>query len=245
MEICITKTTSDVIEPLRILFLNEGGFQFICNKCHTYGWADTYLFTVDGTGAGYGAVWGSERREDRDTIFEFYLLPPYRGMAGRIFREFQVVCKAGLVESQTNDLLLTSMLYERTRNIYAEAILFEDHYATGLTVPGVSFRKRTEGDDMGDDDSTHVLIRDRIIVASGGLMLNYNMPYADIYMQVREPYRKQGLGALMVQELKKEAYRMNRVPAARCNIENPASKATLLKAGFRICGFRIKGVIKP
>jgi RimJ/RimL family protein N-acetyltransferase len=44
--------------------------------------------------------------------------------------------------------------------------------------------------------------------------------------------------------LKKEIYRMGRVPAARCNISNRASKATLLKAGFTPCGFRLKGTIK-
>ncbi|MBO9591340.1 MAG: GNAT family N-acetyltransferase [Niabella sp.] len=244
MKLQITKTTLDAIEPFRVLFLNEGGFQFVCNKCHLYGWADTYLFTVDGINAGYGAVWGSDKREDRDTIFEFYLQPPYRGMASRIFREFQRTSNTLQVESQTNDPLLTAMLYETTRNIYAEAILFEEQYTTRLAVPGVAFRKRKTTDDMGDDDSTHVLVRDDVIVASGGLMLNYNIPYADIYMQVKEPFRGLGLGALIVQELKKEACHMGRVPAARCNIENLASKATLLKAGFRICGFRIRGTIK-
>ncbi|MCD2424241.1 GNAT family N-acetyltransferase [Niabella pedocola] len=244
MALQITKTTLEVIEPFRVLFLNEGGFQFVCNKCHLYGWADTYLFTVDGTPAGYGAVWGTDKREDRDTIFEFYLEPPYRGMASRIFGEFQQVSNTIQVESQTNDRLLTAMLYETTRNIYAEAILFEEQYTTRLAVPGVVFRKRKATDDMGDDDSTHVLVQDGVIAASGGLMLNYNIPYADIYMQVKEPFRGRGLGTLIVQELKKEAYRMGRVPAARCNIENQVSKSTLLKAGFRICGFRIRGTIK-
>lgn len=244
MTLRITSTTSGQIEPLRVLFLHEGGFQFICNKCHLYGWADPYLFTVDGTTAGYGAVWGSEKREDRDTVFEFYLLPPYRGMAGEIFTAFLHTSKATLVESQTNDRLLTSMFYETTHLIQAEAILFEDHATTALQIPGVSFRRRTPADDMGDDDSTHVLERDGVLVASGGLMLNYNMPYADIYMQVKAPFRRQGLGALIVQELKQEAYRMNRVPAARCAIGNRASKATLLKAGFKVCGYRIKGQVK-
>ena len=37
---------------------------------------------------------------------------------------------------------------------------------------------------------------------------------------------------------------MGRVPAARCNISNNASKATLIKAGLTPCGFRLKGDIK-
>lgn len=245
MALRITKTTSGVIEPLRALFLSEGSFQFICNKCHMYGWADPYLFTVDGTAIGYGAVWGPEKRADRDTIFEFYLVPPYRGIARDVFDAFRRISNARLVESQTNDPLLTAMLYEAAHNIRAEAVLFEDGYPARLVMPGVLFRKRAATDDMGDDDSTHVLEREGMVVASGGLMLNYNMPYADIYMQVREPFRRQGIGALIVQELKKEAYSINRVPAARCNIENRASRATLLKAGFKICGYRLKGVLKP
>jgi len=72
-------------------------------------------------------------------------------------------------------------------------------------------------------------------------MLNYNMPYADIYMEVKEHARRKGYGSLMVQELKKEIYLRRRVPAARCNIRNQASKATLLKAGFSISGTWLKG----
>ena len=75
-------------------------------------------------------------------------------------------------------------------------------------------------------------------------MLNYNIPYADIYYEVKENFRQKGFGSLIVQELKKEIYLMGRVPAARCNIRNRASKANLLKAGFRVCGFILKGDIK-
>ena len=75
-------------------------------------------------------------------------------------------------------------------------------------------------------------------------MLNYNMPYADIYYEVNENYRQKELGTLMVQELKKAAYEMGRVPAARCNIRNIISKYTLLKAGFAVCGCILKGAIQ-
>ena len=74
---------------------------------------------------------------------------------------------------------------------------------------------------------------------------NYNMPYADIYYEVNEQYRRKGYGTLMVQELKKAAYLLGRLPAARCNINNYLSKATLLKAGFVICGHILTGELKP
>lgn len=41
------------------------------------------------------------------------------------------------------------------------------------------------------------------LVATGGFMLNYNMPYADIYYEVLEQYRHRGLGTFFIQELKK------------------------------------------
>lgn len=243
MQIQVIQTGLDEIRALRALFLHESNFQFTYDKCHLYGWADTYQFLADGQQIGYGAIWGQSNRLDRDAIFEYYLLPPYRKLASNVFSIFHTVTNAIYVECQSNDLLLTSMLYEFTQHAIAEAILFEDHYTTSLHVPGVSFRKPLTGPD-GYDAGGYVLEQNDEIVAEGGLMLNYNMPYADIYMNVKEGFRQQGLGSLIVQELKKEAYLMGRVPAARCNINNPASKATLLKAGFRCCGFRLRGALK-
>jgi GNAT superfamily N-acetyltransferase len=244
MELKVVKTVLDEIRDLRILFLNEGNFQFVCNKCHDYGWADTYLIFMDGIRVGYGSVWGTDKREDRDTIFEFYVLRPYRKFSNLIFPEFIKVSKPLYIEGQSNDLLLSSMLYEHSELVRPEAILFEDHTETSYHFPGIIFRKRTDSDEMGDDDSDYVLVKNDAVIASGGLMLNYNMPYADIYMQVKEPFRGQGLGSLIVQELKKAAYATGRVPAARCNINNQRSKATLLKAGLNICGYRLKGEVK-
>ena len=70
------------------------------------------------------------------------------------------------------------------------------------------------------------------------------MPFADLYMEVQEAYRRKGLGSLLIQELKRECYLTGRVPAARCNIENTASKSTLLKAGLKIAGFMLLGIAK-
>jgi GNAT superfamily N-acetyltransferase len=244
MQLQVIRTGLDDIRAFRVLFLQESSFQFVYDKCHLYGWADTYLFLADGQKIGYGAVWGQSNRQEKDAIFEYYLLPPFRKYASSIFPLFHTVSSAIYIECQSNDLLLTSMLYEFTENIIAEAILFEDHYTTVLHVPGVVFRKPQKPPD-GYDAGGYTLEQDGQTVAEGGLMLNYNMPYADIYMGVKEGARQKGLGSLIVQELKREAYLMGRVPAARCNINNQASKATLLKAGFRYCGFRLKGNLKP
>lgn len=244
METIIHKAPLQEILRFRNQFLHENNFQFVCNKCHDYGWADTYLFQMDNVKIGYGSVWGTDRREDRDTIFEFFLIPPYRKFTHLVFSKFHAVSAVKYIESQTNDVLLTAMLYEFAKNIHAEAILFADHYKTDFSNNGAVFRLSTQDDDMENDDSNFVLEQNGGIVASGGLMLNYNFPYADIYMQVKEPFRRNGLGSLIVQELKNEAYSMGWVPAARCNIDNKISKSTLLKAGLQVCGFRLKGDIR-
>ncbi|MRG48809.1 GNAT family N-acetyltransferase [Chitinophaga sp. SYP-B3965] len=239
MEFKVTKCSLETIQPLRVLFLHESNFQFVCNKFHDFGWADTYQFTINDMEIGYGSIWG----KDQVAIFEFYIIPPFRKFAHLIFPKFHTACGAALIESQTNDPLLLAMLYAYGTNIHAEAILFEDHYTSTLSLPDVIFRKTKDTDEMGEDDSSHVLEKNGEIVASGGFVWSYNMPYIDIYMHVKEPYRQQGFGSFIVQELKKEAYLLGRIPAARCNINNHHSQATLLKAGFKVCGYRVKGTI--
>ncbi len=243
MEITIAKTGLAEITVFRNLFLKENNFQFIHNKCHDYGWADTYLFTIDGAHAGYGSVWGQNRREDRDTIFEFYLLIPYRKMAELVFSKFIGISGVVFLECQTNDSLLSSMVYRFSENIHAESILFEDNVQSNLYLPGVVFRKRTPGDKVDEDSGDFLLLDNQSIVADGGLMLNYNFPFADIYMRVKENERQKGYGSFIVQELKKEAYHIGRVPASRCNIKNHISKRTLMKAGLRPCGFLLLGTV--
>ena len=86
MEIEVTKCTLDEVKALRILFLHENHFQFVHDKCHYYGWADTYVFRVDGVRAGYGSVWGRAKRDDRDAIFEFFVLKNYRNYSDTLYR---------------------------------------------------------------------------------------------------------------------------------------------------------------
>ncbi|MEJ0080572.1 MAG: hypothetical protein WDM78_06355 [Puia sp.] len=80
-------------------------------------------------------------------------------------------------------------------------------------------------------------------MATGGFVWNYNFPFIDLYYEVKDGYRKKGLGTLITQELKKGAYQLGRVPAARCNVKNLASRNTLLKAGMRVCGYILVGKI--
>ncbi len=69
-------------------------------------------------------------------------------------------------------------------------------------------------------------------VGSGSLLFHYNHPYCDVAMEINEEYRRRGLGAYLVQELKRIAYEMGGIPAARCAPDNIASRKTLQKAGL-------------
>jgi RimJ/RimL family protein N-acetyltransferase len=186
---------------------------------------------------GYGSVWGKDKRENRDTIFEFYLSDPFRKYDSRIFADFIKCSGSGFIQCQSNDILITRMLFEYANNIKTEAIIFEDSYETDLNIPGSSLIKN----EMPDEEVEYRLEKNNGIVATGGYVWNYNNPFIDLYYEVREEHRNNGFGSLIVQELKKEAYRLKRVPAARCNVKNLASKRTLIKAGMRVCGYMLIG----
>jgi len=237
MEAEVHKVPLHEIQDLRDLSLRENNFQFVHDKCHGAGWADTYIFSMGKDTAGYGSVWGKDDRKARDTIFEFYLLKSYRKFAQIIFPEFRVISGVDFLECQTNNMLQSEMMFEYARNIYAEAILFEDSFQTEISIPDTSF-KRNSSNNEGPE---YVLEHAGQIVASGGYVRNYNFPYIDMYYEVKEDHRKKGFGSLFTQELKREAYRLKRVPAARCNIKNNASKATLLRAGMKVCGHMLIG----
>jgi GNAT superfamily N-acetyltransferase len=64
-------------------------------------------------------------------------------------------------------------------------------------------------------------------------------------MEVSEPFRRRGLGAYLVQELKRIARERNNTPAARCNVTNLPSRRTLQKAGFVPCGHILVGSLPP
>jgi GNAT superfamily N-acetyltransferase len=81
------------------------------------------------------------------------------------------------------------------------------------------------------------------VAATGGILFHYNRPYGDIYMDVVESCRRRGLGSFLVQELKRVCYEGGKVPAARCDSGNVASRRTLQKAGFVPCGNILSGSV--
>jgi GNAT superfamily N-acetyltransferase len=235
------------IQRLRALFLQETNFQVRYDAYHDRGWTDSYLLMVDGVNVGYGSIKG-RKIKDRDTVFEYFVVPTFRKLASELFRQLLAVSGAGYIECQSNDMLLSSMLFEFSRSVSADVILFEDHAVTAHVIPCAQVRRRRSEDRVFEHKvepvGEYVVERSGEIVASGGFLLHYNLPFADLYMEVREDSRRQGVGSFLLQELKKECYLAGRVPAARCGLHNTASRAALLKAGLRICGFMLLGKIR-
>ncbi len=246
--ISIHQASLQEILPLRSLFLQENNIQIRYDACHVRNWSDSYLIEVDGEKTGYGSVKGLDQLSDRDSIFEYYILPGLRKKAREYFLSLIQTTQVQFLECQTNEPLMSAMMFEFGRDIHSEVMLFEDHLQTHLPQPDVHFRLRTAGEDVfgkkEKDAGQYVLEKNGVIVADGGFLTHYNEPFADLYMEVSPQYQRQGLGAFILQEVKKECYRAGRVPAARCNISNLASRSTLLKAGMRNCGFMLIGKIK-
>ena len=242
----IRKCKLEEILHLRSQFLQENDFQIRYNACHERHWSDSYLISLDNQGVGYGSVKGKEELTDRDSIFEFYLHAPLRKNASALFEKLISDSGAKFLECQTNDFFLTSLVFEFSQKIYSDTILFEDYIATGFKISDIEFRKRKDNEvtfphRFDGEPGDYVLIRNGIAVATGGFLLHYNIPYADLYMEVNPEFKNQGFGSYMLQEVKKECYLAGRVPAARCNIKNKISRSTLIKAGMKVCGFMLIG----
>lgn len=248
MTIQAIKTELKEILPLRNLFLQENNFQIRYDATHRRGWSDSYIITYNDMQIGYGSVKGKEESKDRDAIFEFYIIPSFRNITLMAFEALLQSSKASFIECQSNAALITSMLYWYAQNINADTILFEEHCTTSLMVENIIFRKRCENDVVfehyAEPVGDYVLEFNNSVVATGGFLLHYNMPFADLYMEVQKEHRRKGLGSFLIQEIKTQCYLSGRVPAARTGMDNVASKATLLKAGFKIAGYMLSGAIR-
>jgi GNAT superfamily N-acetyltransferase len=245
---CATDLPS--IQRLRDIYVHEMHCQVIHDSLHERpGWTTQYLLTVDGSAAGYGAVAHAGPWKDKPTIFEFFLLPALRHRTFRLFSAFVTACGTRAVETQSNDPFLGPLIEALCPTVAAEAILFEDRVTTSIAFPDATVRPVTPADagaiearklDAGAD---WLLQLGPDIVGTGGILSHYNRPYGDIFMEIAEPFRRRGLGAFLVQELKRVCYERGSIPAARCNVDNVASRLTLQNAGFTPCGAIVTGTI--
>lgn len=236
------------VEGWRAMYRSEMDCQIIHDSFHYRpGWTQEYVLRTGEKGVGYGSIVAAGPWRGRPTVYEYYLEPQSRC---RIFDLFNVLLEtsgAGWMEVQSNDSLGSAMLHTFARDVTSESILFHDRQTTEFSPPGATFREPTaaENPDVPVEQLRWygvVEIEGRT-AATGGILFHYNPPYGDIFMEVAEPFRRQGIGAFVVQELKRVCYESGYVPGARCNPTNVASRRTLQKAGFVPCGHMLSGRI--
>ena len=234
------------ILAMRDEYRREMDCQIVHDSWHARGFTSSYLLRVDGEVVGYGSVGGSPG-DPKDTLKEFFVRPHARRAALPLFRQLVKTSGARQVAAQTNDLLLSLMLYDCAVDLTSETILFADGATTVYPPPDVELRPiaGAEGDHVFPHTVEPVgdwgLARGGEIVATGGILRHYNPPYGDIYMEVAAPHRRQGLGSYLVQELKRICYESSAIPAARCNQKNVGSRLTLQRAGLLPCARIVRG----
>jgi GNAT superfamily N-acetyltransferase len=248
--ISVVPVAVEEILLLRDIYRQEMNCQIIHDSLHAReGWTLSFLLKIDGAAVGYGAVAVSGPWEGKPTIFEFYVLPQNRGRLFALFAALLAETGATLIETQTNDALLSTILHALSASVECESILFHDKITTTRVLPGAEVRRATDDDAAEiharelDEGAKWVLVVEGGIAGTGGILFHYNRPYGDIYMAVAEPFRRRGFGSYLVQELKRICYEQGSVPAARCRATNIASRATLQKAGFVPCGNLVTGSV--
>jgi GNAT superfamily N-acetyltransferase len=234
------------ILAMRDDYRREMDCQIVHDSWHARGFTSSYLLRVDGEAVGYGSVGGSPG-DPKDTVKEFFVRPDSRRAALPLFRQLVKTSGARRVAAQTNDLLLSLMLYDCAVDLTSETILFADGATTVYPPPDVELRRIAEAE--RDRVFPHTvepigdwgLERGGEIVATGGILRHYNPPYGDIYMEVAASHRRQGLGSYLVQELKRICYEASVIPAARCHQDNVGSRLTLQRAGLLPCARIVRG----
>ena len=248
MKLTANAADAEGVLPWRDMYRLEMSCQIIHDSLHSRpGWTREYLLFSDSLPAGYGSVAVAGPWKGKPTVYEFYVLPHHRTHAFELFRTLLIASGAVMINVQTNDSLITVMLHVFATDVTCESVLFNDRVTTTLLPAGATFRRATPADALDvphDQLKWHGVVEvDGTAAGTGGILFHYNRPYGDIYMEVAERFRRQGLGSFLVQELKRVCYDGGNIPAARCNPRNIASCRTLQKAGFVPCGNILNGSV--
>lgn len=233
----------------RDLYRLEMGCQVVHDSIHDRpGWTQHYLLHADGAAVGYGAIAVGGPWSDHPTAIEFFVVPERRGALFDLYEALLASSGAVAIEVQSNDTLGTVMLHAFGEGVRSEAIVFEDGVRTKLRPEGAVFRQPTASE-APDVPAEHlrwcgVVEVDGVVAGNGGILFHYNRPFGDIYMEVEEPFRRRGLGSFLVQELKRVCHEGGHLPAARCNVDNVASRRTLQRAGMVPCAHILKGAAR-
>lgn len=248
MDIEVVRVDVADILAMRELHRAEMACQIVDDSLHGRGFTHSYALRLEGETVGYGCVLGFGT-DPKDVVDELWIRPDRRGWAVPLFRALVEESGARRIKAQTNDRLLTLMLFDCGSALRREKILFEDGAATALAAPDVRLRRVAEReaarwlDGRAIEPGSWILERGGDVVAAGGVLCHYNPPWGDLHMEVDEGHRRRGYGSYLVQELKRACYEMGKRPAARCDAANVASRATLQRAGMLPCASIVVGDI--
>jgi GNAT superfamily N-acetyltransferase len=231
--------SNDALVPFRVRYRAEMACQIVHDSIHSRpGWTRSYLLAASGESAGFGTLAIAGPWQERPTLLEFYVVPEWRTAVFELFEALLAATGAQQMEIQSNDALPLVMLHTYAQQIVSEKIVFRDSLTTALTAPGATLRPTMPTatarahQEARQGGPEWVLEVNGSAAGKGGVLFHYNRPYGDIYMEVDAPFRRQGLGAYLVQQLKLAAYQMGAIPCARCSPDNVASRSTLQRAGF-------------
>jgi GNAT superfamily N-acetyltransferase len=245
----VTPAALEAILELREEYRREMDCQIVHDSWHARGFVTSHLLRVGGEVVGHGAV-GGPPGEARDVVKELFVRAPWRRHSLGLLRTLVATSGARWIEAQTNDRLLSLLLYDCTVDWTSDTILFADARATAHPAPTGAVVRRMTADDRGrvfehtlEPVGEWGLELEGRIVATGGVLTHYNPPWGDLFMEVDGTHRLCGLGSYLVQELKRICREGGRTPAARCRQENVASRRTLERAGMLPCARIVRGRI--
>jgi len=238
MTVDVLRTDVQEVHRLRERFRAGAGCQIVRDSALWRGLAEPWLIRVDGHPAGYGAIWTAHFP---GRVLEFFLLPENRGDTPALTRAFLSASGATRIEAQTNLPGMVDLLFTFATDIRQEYILFGDGPPGALRFPGAVIRARETGD--SGPEGERVVEWNGRVVAAGGIQGHYNPPYADLHMEVVAEARGLGIGSWLVQELARICREGGRIPAARCDPDNHASRRALERGGLRPCGRLLYGEV--
>src|SRR5689334_1455172 len=89
MRITTAPASNQEVLPLRVRYRAEANGQIVHDSIHQRaGWTISYLLHMGGHLAGFGSVAVAGPWKEKPTVFEFYILPEFRGRAFALFEAF-------------------------------------------------------------------------------------------------------------------------------------------------------------
>lgn len=230
----------DQVQEMRTSFLEGLGCQFVSDSLLHRGAGNPYLLLDGDDEVGYGVVLN---RYDPGHIHEFYLNRDYDLHYAEALAQSS---GATHVRAQTNMPLMLQVACDLTSSLEVEYVLFEDHEQSPLQAPmeGIRFAEVFDVEPNHPDSRYFSLVVNDQVAVKGGYLGHYNPPYVDVYMDLQQEMRGKGLGSYFVQEVRRQALQRGKKPAARCGIDNLASRRTLMRGGFRPCGHLVFGPMR-